>query len=86
MCRRHYYKSFEFSYFQYYHNDNFQKNRIIAGAGTKLGELVDISVERGLTGLEWAVGIPGSMGAAVYGNVGAFGSIIAEKTSPLTGR
>ncbi len=57
---------------------NFQKNKIIAGAGTKLRELVNASVNRGLTGLEWAVGIPGTIGGAVYGNIGAFGSIMGD--------
>jgi len=49
---------------------NFQKNKIIAGAGTKLRELVNTSVKRGLTGLEWAVGVPGTLGGAIYGNAG----------------
>ena len=51
---------------------NFQKNKIIVGAGTRLGELVNASVERRLTGLEWASGIPGTVGGAVFGNAGAF--------------
>ena len=51
---------------------NFQKNKIIVGAGTRLGELVNASAERRLTGLEWAVGIPGTVGGAVFGNAGAF--------------
>jgi UDP-N-acetylmuramate dehydrogenase len=56
----------------------FQKNKIIAGAGTKLRELVNASADRGLTGLEWAVGIPGTVGGATYGNAGAFGSTMAD--------
>jgi len=51
---------------------NFQKNKIIVGAETRLGELVNASVERRLTGLEWASGIPGTVGGAVFGNAGAF--------------
>jgi len=51
---------------------NFQKNKIIVGAGTKLGELVNASAKKGLTELEWAVGIPGTVGGAIWGNAGAF--------------
>jgi len=49
-----------------------QKNKIIAGAGTSLGELVKASFRKGLAGLEWAAGIPGTVGGAVCGNSGAF--------------
>jgi len=58
--------NFKFSVF------SFQKNKIIVGAGTRLGELVNASAERRLTGLEWASGIPGTVGGAVFGNAGAF--------------
>ncbi|MBU2540149.1 UDP-N-acetylmuramate dehydrogenase [Patescibacteria group bacterium] len=61
----------------------FQKNKIIAGAGTKLRELVNTSTDKELTGLEWAVGIPGTVGAAVYGNVGAFGSSMADSVHSI---
>jgi len=64
--------NFQFSIF------NFQKNKIIAGAGTKLRKLVNVSVNRELTGLEWAAGIPGTIGGAMYGNIGAFGSILGD--------
>lgn len=41
-------------------------------AGTKLKDLVNFSAKNSLTGLEWAVGIPGTIGGAIYGNVQAF--------------
>ncbi|MBI3014582.1 MAG: FAD-binding protein, partial [Candidatus Tectomicrobia bacterium] len=41
-----------------------------AGAGVKLQKLVRFSVERGLEGLEFADGIPGSVGGAVAMNAG----------------
>jgi len=31
------------------------------------------SVEAGLTGFEWAVGVPGTIGGAIYGNAGCYG-------------
>lgn len=48
-------------------------------AGAELQELVDFSIERGLRGLETMTGIPGSVGAAVYGNAGAYGHAINER-------
>ena len=46
--------------------------KLSAESGVPLGKLVNISVEKSLTGLEWAVGIPGTVGGAIYGNAGAF--------------
>ena len=51
---------------------NFQKSKVVAGAGLILGKLVNASAKRGLTGLEWAAGIPGTVGGAIQGNAGAF--------------
>ena len=53
--------------------------RVHADAGAELQRLVDFSVERGLKGLETLSGIPGSVGAAVYGNAGAYGHAISER-------
>ena len=47
-------------------------NKITADAGALLSKLVDKSVKAGLTGLEWAAGIPGTVGGAVKGNASAF--------------
>jgi len=41
-------------------------------AGITWGELVGWSLENSLTGLEWAAGLPGNIGGAVYGNSQAF--------------
>ena len=49
-----------------------------AAAGAELQALVDYSVDRGLKGLETMTGIPGSVGAAIYGNAGAYGHSISE--------
>src|SRR5580698_3855353 len=53
--------------------------RIIADAGASLQDLVDFANQRGLKGLETLAGIPGSVGAAIYGNAGAYGHSIAER-------
>jgi UDP-N-acetylmuramate dehydrogenase len=50
-----------------------------AAAGAELQALVDYSIEQGLRGLETMTGIPGSVGAAVYGNAGAYGHSIEER-------
>lgn len=53
--------------------------RVVAQAGAVLQDLVDFTIARGLKGLETLSGIPGSVGAAVYGNAGAYGHSISER-------
>ena len=53
--------------------------RVTAEAGAVLQDLVDFAIERGLQGLETLAGIPGSVGAAVYGNAGAYGHSLSER-------
>ena len=50
------------------------KNIIKVGAGHNLIKLCNIATKRGLTGLEFATGIPGTVGGAVYMNAGAYKS------------
>ena len=51
---------------------------ISAQSGVLLDKIVDIAVSHSLTGFEFAAGIPGTVGGAVYGNAGAFGGCIAD--------
>ena len=51
---------------------------IFAESGANLSNIARQSALRGLSGLEWAGSVPGSVGGAVYGNAGAFGSDIAR--------
>ena len=46
---------------------------ITAGAGAKLSKLCTVALDEELSGLEFAYGIPGSVGGAVYMNAGAYG-------------
>ena len=46
---------------------------VYAGAGTPLIRLCKFALEHGLSGLEFAYGIPGSVGGAVFMNAGAYG-------------
>lgn len=48
-------------------------SKIVSESGTPLGKLIKISVKQGLKGLEWAAGIPGTVGGAIWGNAGALG-------------
>jgi UDP-N-acetylmuramate dehydrogenase len=52
--------------------------KIIAGAGSNLSSMVLASCNAGLKGLEWAAGIPGTVGGAVRGNAGAYGGSMRE--------
>lgn len=47
--------------------------RIICGAGASLSSVCRAACENSLTGLEFAFGIPGSVGGALYMNAGAYG-------------
>jgi UDP-N-acetylmuramate dehydrogenase len=58
-------------------------DRIHAEAGAELQDLIDFSIGRGLKGLETLSGIPGSVGAAVYGNAGAYGHSISERVTAV---
>lgn len=50
------------------------ENTILCDAGASLSHLCRFALEHSLTGLEFAWGIPGSVGGAVYMNAGAYGS------------
>lgn len=49
-----------------------------AFAGVTMEDLAEFSFERSLTGLEWAGGLPGTVGGAVRGNAGAYGGEIKD--------
>ncbi|MCX6744960.1 MAG: UDP-N-acetylmuramate dehydrogenase [Candidatus Parcubacteria bacterium] len=53
-------------------------NKVVADAGANLMELVNETVAKGLIGLEWAAGIPGTVGGATRGNAGAYGGQISD--------
>jgi len=57
---------------------------IKCGAGEQLQALVDFATYKSLTGVEFAAGIWGTVGGAIYGNAGAFGGEIGKIVSSLT--
>jgi UDP-N-acetylmuramate dehydrogenase len=57
---------------------NIKDTKIECDAGLQLSQAVKMSSENGLSGLEWAAGVPGTIGGAVRGNAGAFGGCMAD--------
>jgi len=53
-------------------------NKMECGAGLMLSDAVRAAAENGLSGMEWAAGIPGTVGGAVYGNAGAYGGSMSD--------
>lgn len=59
-------------------------NRLTAQAGVLLAKLASTAYESGLTGLEFASGIPGTVGGAVVMNAGAYGGEIKDVCTSVT--
>lgn len=55
-------------------NFKIKETEIYVESGMILSKLVQASVKNELTGLEFAIGIPGTIGGAIYMNAGAYGS------------
>ncbi len=53
-------------------------NRIVAEAGATLAQVARAAMEHGLTGLEFASGIPGTVGGGVVMNAGAYGGELCQ--------
>ena len=56
----------------------FKKKKVIVGAGLDLEELLNKSLDYGLTGLEFVTGIPGTVGGAIRGNAGTYGLAMSD--------
>ncbi len=56
---------------------------LVAGAGTSMTYLARSAAEKGFGGLEFCVGIPGSLGGAVIMNAGSFGGYIGERVQSV---
>ena len=57
---------------------NVSDDAIIAGSGSAIIDVSRAARDHVLTGLEFACGIPGSVGGAVYMNAGAYGGEIKD--------
>ena len=58
--------------------------RVTAGAGNLVRTLGRYALKRGLSGLNFTLGIPGSVGGALCMNAGAWGSCMADTTRTVT--
>ncbi len=64
-------------------NIDINGSRVTVGAGMPLPMLAARTVQEGLSGLEFAAGIPGAVGGAVVINAGAYGNCMAELISKV---
>ena len=61
-----------------------QDDKIIAEAGVSLAAIANKAASCSLTGLEFAVGIPGSLGGAVFMNAGAYDGEMSKVVTKVT--
>jgi UDP-N-acetylmuramate dehydrogenase len=60
-------------------------DRVFGGAGLKMMRLARLSADQDLVGLEFAIGIPGTVGGAVYQDAGCWGTEVREVLVEATG-
>lgn len=60
------------------------ENTVSCGAGVTLSKLCTFAYSNGLSGLEFAFGIPGTLGGAVYMNAGAYGGEMKDVLTEVT--
>ncbi|WP_458126801.1 UDP-N-acetylmuramate dehydrogenase [Paenibacillus sp. Z3-2] len=63
---------------------NVSEDNIIAQSGADIIDVSRLALDHSLTGLEFACGIPGSTGGALYMNAGAYGGQIADVVKRAT--
>ena len=64
--------------------EKISENEIKGGAGESLADVIDFATKNNLTGLEFAAGIYGTLGGAIYGNAGAYGGDIGAIVKTIT--
>lgn len=62
----------------------FENTKLYAGAGVLMSDLINACIDKELTGLEWAGGLPGTLGGAIRGNAGCFGGEIKDNIESVT--
>ena len=65
-------------------DDYAENNTVKVGCGYSLSKLSLECARKGLSGLEFACGIPGSVGGAIYMNAGAYGNNISDVIGSVT--
>ncbi len=66
------------------HMEQVGKNGILCGAGIPMRQVASFAQQHSLTGLEFAHGIPGSIGGGVVMNAGAYGGELANVVKQTT--
>ncbi|MBP5204063.1 UDP-N-acetylmuramate dehydrogenase [bacterium] len=66
------------------HKISFNENIVTAEAGVLLPVLVQGCIKKNFTGLEFASGIPGTIGGAIIGNAGAYNECIFDYVQDIT--
>ncbi len=61
-----------------------EENRIVAQAGALMSQVAKAALENGLTGMEFASGIPGTVGGGVVMNAGAYGGEMSQIVTSVT--
>ncbi len=61
----------------------FDENKVIVGAGVNLAYLLNQALENNLTGLEFAAGVPGTVGGAIRGNAGTYGVAMGDVVTAI---
>jgi len=61
-----------------------EETAIKVEAGMPLAQLLALTMKNELTGLEWASGVPGTVGGAVRGNAGAMGADASQSLKKVT--
>ncbi|MEK9154698.1 MAG: UDP-N-acetylmuramate dehydrogenase [Patescibacteria group bacterium] len=62
----------------------FLEHGIRVGAGVSVSDVLQFALENDFKGLEWAAGLPGTIGGAIRGNAGAFGGEIKDIVKSVT--
>ncbi len=55
------------------HIERIEETKLVVGSGVLVSDLLNKVIEFSLKGLEWAGGLPGTVGGAIEGGVGCFG-------------
>jgi UDP-N-acetylmuramate dehydrogenase len=69
---------------EHFQQIDVQPPRIIAQSGALLGDVSRAAATHALTGLEFAVGIPGTLGGAIMMNAGAYGGEMKDVVTRVT--
>ncbi len=68
----------------HYSEIRVENDHIIVQAGAMLSKVANVAAEHSLTGMEFAAGIPGSIGGAIYMNAGAYEGEMSQITESVT--